>query len=74
MLTATISAIEGRDVAVVYIPGAYLSADMNDEVHVVFRGMLAELMAVANPALYRPFMPYETGQAVLDVRLQNALY
>ena len=59
---------------VVYIPGAYLSADMNNEVHVVFRGMLAELMVAANPELYRPFMPYETGQVVLDVRLQKALH
>ena len=74
MLTAKINASEGRAMAVVYIPGAYLSADMNDEVHVVFRGMLAELMVAANPELYQPFVPYETGQAVLDVRLQKALY
>ena len=37
MLTETIDALEGRDVAVVDIPWAYLSADMDNEVHVVFR-------------------------------------
>ena len=56
--------------AVVDIPGAYLSADMNNEVHVVFRVTLAEMMVMANPALYRPFMSYETGKPVLNVPLQ----
>ena len=41
MLTATIDALEGRDVALVDIPGAYLSANIEDDVHVVFRGTLA---------------------------------
>ena len=41
MITATIDALEGLDIAVVDIPGAYLSADMDDEVHVVFRGTLS---------------------------------
>ena len=55
MLTATINALEGRYVAVVDIPGAYMSAEMDDEVHVVFRGTLAKIMVMANPALYRHF-------------------
>ena len=74
MLTATIDSLEGRDVAVVDIPGAYLSAYMDDEVHIVFRGTLAGMMVMANPALYRPFVSYETGKPVLCVRLQKALY
>ena len=52
MLTATINALEGRDVAVVDTPGEYLSADMDDEVHILFRGTLAELMVATDPALY----------------------
>ena len=51
MLTATINALEGRDVAVVYIPGAYLSADMDNEVHVVLKGVLEDIMVAADPAL-----------------------
>ena len=58
MLTATIYALEGRDVAVVYIPGAYLSADMDNEVHVVFIGILEEMMVMDDPSLYRPFVSY----------------
>ena len=32
------------------------------------------MMVMANPELYRPFVSYETGKAVLYVRLQKALY
>ena len=74
MLTATIDALEVRDGALVDITGAYLIADMDDEVHEVFRGTLAELMMAADPELYRTFMSYETGQAILYVRMQKALY
>ena len=74
MLTATIDTLEGRDVTAVDIPGAYLSADMDNEVHLVFRGTLSEMMVAVDPALYRPFVLYETGEAVLYVRLQKVLY
>ena len=74
MRTATIDALERRDVALVDIPGAYLSVDMDDTVYIVFSGTLAEMMVIADPALYRPFVSYETGKPVLYVRLQKALY
>ena len=74
MLTAKIDALEGRYVAVVDIPGEHLSADMDDEVHIVFRGTLAEMMVAADPSLYQPFVSNETGEAILYARLQKALY
>ena len=74
MLTAKIDSLEGRDVGVVDISGAYLNTDMDDEVNVVFRGTLAEMMVAADSALYRSFVSYETGKVVLYVRLQKALY
>ena len=74
MLTATIDALKGRDVAVVDITGAYLSADMDDEVHLVFKETLAEMMVMADPALDQPFVSYKTGKPVLSVWLQKALY
>ena len=74
MLTATIEALEGRYVAMVGIPGSYLSANMDDEVHMVFRGMPAELMVAADPELYRTFVSYATGQAIMYVQLQKSLY
>ena len=74
MLMETIGALEGRYVGVVDIPGAYLSADMDDAVHVVFIGTLAEIMVASNQSLYWLFVSYETGKAVLYVRLQKELY
>ena len=71
-MTASVETV--GDVAVVDIPGAYLSADMDDEVYVVFRGTLSDLMVTADPALYWPLVSYETGQAVLYARLHKALY
>ena len=47
---------------------------MDDEVHVVLRETLSEMIVTADPALYRPFVSYETGKPVLYVRLQKALY
>ena len=61
MLATKIGALKGRDVAMVDITGAYLSAGMDDKMHVVFRGTLAELVVAANPVLYIPFVPYTTG-------------
>ena len=40
----------------------------------MLRGTLEEMMVAADPALYRPFVSYETGNAVIYVRLQKALY
>ena len=74
MITTTINALEGRDAVLVDRPGAYLSADMDNEVHVVFRGTLLEMIVMDDPSLYRPFVSYETGKTVLYVWLQKALY
>ena len=56
------------------MPGEYLSKDMDYEVHVVFRGTLSEMMVMADPELYRPFVSYETGKPVVYIRLQKATY
>ena len=42
-------AYEGRDVGVVNIPGAFLQADLDDDVWVLFDGTLAELMVKVAP-------------------------
>ena len=53
LISAVIDAYEERDVAVVDIPGAYLSANMDDDMFLIFRGTMAELMVVDYPTLYR---------------------
>ena len=47
---------------------------MDNDVHIVFRETLAHLMVAADPELYWQFLSYETGQVVLYVQLQKALY
>jgi hypothetical protein len=75
LITSTIEAYEGREVAVVDIPGAYLSADMDEEVIMLLRGMLAELMVKTAPNIYRKYITVdEKNQPVLYVKLQKALY
>jgi hypothetical protein len=49
LITATIDAHEGREVAIIDVPGAYLMADMDEEVFMCLRGRLAELMVKTAP-------------------------
>ena len=42
-LTAVIDALEGREVAVVDVPGAFMQADMDETVHVRFTGKMVDL-------------------------------
>jgi hypothetical protein len=49
LITATIDAHEGRKVAIVDVPEAYLTADMDKEVFMCLRGRLAELMVNTAP-------------------------
>jgi hypothetical protein len=75
LITSTIEAYEGREVAVVDIPGAYLSADMDEEVIMLLRGRLAELMVKTAPDIYRNYITVDaTNQPVLYVKSQKALY
>lgn len=61
--------------AVVDLPGAYLFADMDDVVHMVMQGKLAELMAETAPKIYRKYISYgPNNEPILYVTLQKALY
>ena len=74
MLSCTIDAKEGRDVATVDIPGAFMQADMEDVVHMKLEGKMAELMVRIDPKLYRKYIQIEKGREVLYVELKKALY
>jgi hypothetical protein len=76
-ITAAMEATERRRTCVVDLPGAYLSADMDDEEEVlmVLRDNLAELMALAAPEVYRKHIAVtKDGRTVLYVKLCKALY
>ncbi len=73
-LTAVIDAHEGRDVAVVDIPNAFLQADMDESVHIRFTGKMVELLLEIDPELYGPCITYEGKEKVMYVELLKALY
>ena len=51
-----------------------MSADMDNEVHIMFRETLTEMKVVTDPELYWSFVLYKTGKPVLYIRIQKALY
>jgi hypothetical protein len=74
-LTAIIEAQEGRDVACFDIPGAFLHAETDEDVTMMLKGRLAELMVLVEPALYRKYVTVDSrGQPILYVKMHKALY
>ena len=74
-ITTVIDAHEGRDVACFDIPGAFLHADVDEDITMVLKGRLAELMVQVAPNLYRKYITVDRkGTAILYVKMQKALY
>jgi hypothetical protein len=74
LLSCVIDAEEGRDVATLDIPGAFMQADMDELVHMKLEGTMAELLIKLEPKLYRKYVLMEKGKPVLYVELKKALY
>jgi hypothetical protein len=74
-ITTVIDANEGCDVACFDIPGAFLHADSDDDITMVLKGRLAELMVQVAPNLYWKYITVDRkGTAILYVKMQKALY
>jgi hypothetical protein len=52
MLSATIDAMEERDVATVDIPRAFMQANIDEIVRIKFEGKIAEMLVRLDPKLY----------------------
>ena len=75
IITSTIEAHEGRDVAVIDLPYAFLNADNNEQTLMFLKGNLAELMVQIDPQMYRKhIITSSKGEPMLYVRLSKALY
>jgi hypothetical protein len=78
LLTAVIDAKEGRDVAVIDIPNAFVQTRLEnekDKAVMRLRGKLAELMVKVAPEIFAKYVIINRkGETVLYVRLLNALY
>ena len=73
LLSCMIDALEGRDVATCDIPGAFMQADIDEEIHVKFDGELVDLMIQNDPNLAQ-YVAIENGKRVLYTLLNKALY
>ena len=73
-ITSAIEAHEGRDVAVVDLPGAFMQANQEDLVHMKLKGTLAKVLIMLDPQCYRKYIVQENGVSTLYVELQKALY
>jgi len=75
MITSAIEVHERRKVITLDIPGAFLNADLDEEVIMLLRGELTELMVAINPALYAPYVIMtEKGEKLLYVKMLKAMY
>ena len=73
-LSCIVDAQEGRRVATVDIPGAFMHSEMDEVLHLRLDGPMAELLCKVDETKYRQFMCYEKGKPVLYVQLMRALY
>ena len=62
MLTSTINAKEGQDMATMDIPGAFMHSDQDETVHLCLQGTLTDLLVKCDPKLYRKYVVTEGGR------------
>jgi hypothetical protein len=74
ILTCVIDAIEGRNVAICDIPGAFMQSDMKGKVVMKLEGVMAEVIIKIDPKQYKKFFVTENGKDVIYVILTKALY
>jgi hypothetical protein len=78
LLTCIVDAEEGRDVAVVDIPNAFIQTrieDENDMAIIRIRGVLVDVLVDIAPDVYKPYVTTDRkGEKQLIVQCQNAIY
>jgi hypothetical protein len=74
-ITAAIAAKEKRKVQCYDIPSAFVNTDVDEDVLMVLRGELADMMVQITPQIYRKYVTVDRkGTPILHVKLQKALY
>ena len=74
-LSATIDAMENRDVATIDIPNAFIQTDLKEVVHIRMRGPIVQLLVSRDVKRYVPYVyTNKKGEQVLLVCLNKALY
>ena len=74
-ITASIAAHERRVVRCYDIPSAFVNTNVDEDVMMVLKGDLAEMMVQVAPEVYRKYMVVDKkGTKILYMKLQKALY
>jgi hypothetical protein len=74
-ITASIAAKEQRKVQRYNVPSTFVNTDVDEEVIMVLKGELVEMMIQIAPKVYRKYMSVDKkGTKILYVKLQKALY
>ena len=79
LMTAVIDAKEGRDVATVDIPNAFIQTELPKEevkprIVLKIRGALVDMLVSIDPGTYSPFVSYERGEKILYCEVLRAIY
>ena len=74
ILTAVIDAMEGRNVVVLDVPGAFMQAENDELVHVRFTGAMVNLLLEIDHEIYKDYVIVEKGERVMYMELLKALY
>ena len=78
LLTCIVDAEEGRDVAVIDIPNAFIQTRIEcpeDMAIIKIRGILVDMLVEIAPTVYQPFVSTDRkGMKQLIVQCQNAIY
>ena len=72
-LSSMIDAKEDRKVITCDIPGAFMQANIDEQLFLKFDGDLVELLIQVDPT-YQPYVTYEGKQPMLYMELDKALY
>jgi hypothetical protein len=74
-ITATIAASKTQKVRCYDVPSAFANTDVDEDVLMVLKGELAEMMTKIAPQVYRNYvMADRKGMPILYMKLQKALY
>jgi hypothetical protein len=74
-ITATIAAKERRKVQCYDVPSAFINMDVDEDIIMVLKGELADMMIQIAPEVYKRYVTVDRkGTKVLYLKLQKALY
>jgi len=73
-LMCLVDAKEKRYVITTDIPGAFMHADIDEELYIRLEGTMAKLLIRVNPNKYSPYAIAEGGKQVIYLLLKKALY